>query len=158
MQTAGDRNAASVEAYIDSIDEKRRDEFRAAFDSLSAQVPDGYDLNMTWGFPTFEVPMDVSGPTYNKKPLMFAALAAQKNHLGLYVMCAYMSEDRMARLEQAWKAHGSKLDRGKACIRFKSNDEVPWDAVGREIDLTPAEFADAATKARDEAIGKGKRA
>ena len=152
MQSAGVRSATDVAAYVDSVDEERRDAFRAALDRLRAIVPDGYDEAMTWGFPTFEVPLEVSGPTYNKKPLMFAALAAQKKHFGLYVMCAYMSEDRMQRLADAWKAHGSKFDRGKACIRFTDPADVPWEAVAKEIDLPPADFAKAANATREAAL------
>jgi hypothetical protein len=152
MQSAGDRSAPDVAAYVESVDDVRREDFRAALDKLRAIVPPGYDEAMTWGFPTFEVPMEISGPTYNKKPLMFAALAAQKKHFGLYIMCAYMSEDRMERLAEAWESHGSKLDRGKACIRFQHPDDVPWDAVGREIDLPPKAFAQRAEAERQKAL------
>ena len=154
MQTAGDRNATTVADYIASVDEDRRDEFSAAIEQMRDLIPDGYDEAMTWGFPTWEVPLDVSGPTYNKKPLMFAGLAAQKNHFGLYIMCAYMSEDRKARLAKAWKATGKDIDMGKACIRFQATDDVPWDAVGEEIDVEPAEFTQQANEARESALKK----
>ena len=154
MPSAGDRSASDIAAYVDSVDDARREDFRAVLEKLRAIVPDGYDEAMTWGFPTFEVPLEVSGPTYNKKPMMFAALAAQKKHFGLYVMCAYMSEDRKARLAEAWKAHGAKLDMGKACIRFTDPADVPWDAVEREIDLAPADFYEAAEAERQKALRK----
>ena len=152
MPSAGDRSAPDVAAYVDSVDDDRRENFRDALDRLRAIVPDGYVEAMTWGFPTFEVSLDVSGPTYNKKPLMFAALAAQKKHFGLYVVCAYMSEDRMQRLSDAWEAHGTKFDRGKACIRFHHPSDVPWDAVAREITLPPEDFAEQAEAERRKAL------
>ena len=158
MQSAGDRNAPSVAAYIDSVDDERRETFRALVDKMRDLVPDGYDENMTWGFPTWEVPLDISGPTYNKKPLMFAALAAQKNHIGLYIMCAYMNEERKAALLDAHAKAGKKLDMGKSCIRFQKEDDIEWDAVAEAIDVGPADFAEAAIAERDAAIKKGKRA
>ncbi|MCJ8190815.1 DUF1801 domain-containing protein [Sphingomicrobium aestuariivivum] len=158
MARAGDRNAPDVAAYVDTVDEARREEFRGALSRLRDIVPDGYDEAMTWGFPTFEVPLEVSGPTYNKKPLMFAALAAQKNHLGLYIMCAYMTEERKERLAAAFEAAGKPLDMGKACIRFQRADDVPWDAVAREIDMDPAAFAEEARVTRAAALKSGKRA
>lgn len=158
MNTAGDRNAQTVAAYIDSVDEDRRETFRALVDRMRGIIPDGYDENMTWGFPTWEVPLSVSGPTYNKKPLMYAALAAQKNHFGLYVMCAYMNEERKAALLDAHRKAGKKLDMGKSCIRFQEEDEIEWDAVAASIDIDPEGFAKAAIAEREAAIGKGKRA
>lgn len=149
MAKAGDRNASSVADYIETVDDERRADYCAALERLRAIVPDGYDEAMTWGFPTFEVPLSVSGPTYNKKPLMFAALAAQKRHFGLYLMCAYMTAERKARLEKAFADAGSKLDMGKSCIRFTDPAEVPWDAVAREVDLAPADFVKAADEARE---------
>lgn len=158
MRTAGDRNAPSVAAYIDSVDDERRETFAALIEKMRGLIPDGYDENMTWGFPTWEVPLSVSGPTYNKKPLMFAALAAQKNHIGLYIMCAYMSEERKAALVEAHTKAGKKLDMGKSCIRFREEDDIDWDAVANAIDTDPATFAMEAMAERDAAIGKGKRA
>ena len=158
MQSAGDRNAASVADYIESVDEGRREIFRGVVEKMRSIIPDGYDEDMTWGFPTWEVPMDVSGPTYNKKPLMYAAVAAQKNHLGLYIMCAYMNEERKAALLDAHAKAGKTLDMGKSCIRFQAMDDIEWDAVADAIDIGPEEFAKAAVAEREAAIGKGKRA
>ena len=149
MNRAGDRNAASVADYIDSVDEERRALFRAVVEKMRALIPDGYDEAMTWGFPTWEVPLAVSGPTYNKKPLMYAAVAAQKNHLGLYIMCAYMNEARKAALIAAHEKAGKPLDMGKSCIRFQALDEIEWDAVGEAIAITPTEFVKGAAEARE---------
>ena len=157
MQSAGDRNAASVADYIESVDEGRREIFRDVVDKMRSIIPEGYDENMTWGFPTWEVPLSLSGPTYNKKPLMFAAVAAQKNHLGLYIMCAYMNEERAAALVKAHEDAGKRLDMGKSCIRFKAMDDIEWDAVADAIDIGPEEFAQKAIAAREAAIKGGKR-
>ncbi|WP_260482655.1 DUF1801 domain-containing protein [Sphingomicrobium flavum] len=158
MHRAGDRNAPTVAAYIDSVDDGRREDFRALIGKMRSLVPDGYDEAMTWGFPTWEVPLDVSGPTYNKKPLMFAALAAQKNHIGLYIMCAYMTEDRKAALIDAHIKAGKALDMGKSCIRFQNEDEIEWDAVAAAMAIDPASFAEHAKAEREAALGKNKRA
>lgn len=158
MPSAGDRNAASVAAYIESVDEERRELFRQVVATMRSIVPDGYDETMTWGFPTWEVPLAISGPTYNKKPLMFAAVAAQKHHFGLYVMCAYMTEARQAHLLAAHEKAGKRLDMGKSCIRFTALEDIEWDAVADAIGIGPAEFAEKAIAAREAAINSGKRA
>jgi hypothetical protein len=105
-------------------------------------MPDGYVERMAWGMISWEVPIEVSGPTYNKKPLVYAALAAQKNYSSLYLNCAYASAERTEQLRQAFADAGKKLDMGKSCIRFKHADDLPLDAIAREIgSTTPEEFA-----------------
>ena len=86
---------------------------------------------------SWEVPLEVSGPTYNKQPLVYAALAAQKNHNALYLNCTYASPARRERLEQAARAAGKTLDMGKSCIRFRSADDLPLDEISKEIASTP---------------------
>ena len=157
MAGGGDREPPAIAAYIETIDEARREDFRGALSRLRAIVPAGYEEAMTWGFPTFEVPLDVSGPTYNRKPLMFAALAAQKKHFGLYVMAAYLDEARKERLAQVFREAGKPLDMGKACIRFTDPDDVPWQALGHEIAMDPAAFAAEAEAERKAALSKKNR-
>lgn len=105
-------------------------------------MPDGYVERMAWGMIGWEVPIEVSGPTYNKQPLVYAALAAQKNYNALYLNCAAASAERTERLRQAFAAAGKKLDMGKSCIRFKRAYDLPLNAIAREIgSVTPEEFA-----------------
>src|SRR5687768_18006904 len=96
---------------------------------------------MNWGVMSWEVPLELSGPTYNKQPLAYAALAAQKNSNSLYLNCVYASKERTERLKQAWAAAGKKLDMGKSCIRFKKADDLALDLLSEEIaSITPDEF------------------
>ena len=90
---------------------------------------------------TWEVPLELSGPTYNGQPLAYAALAAQKNANSLYLNCVYASEDRTERLKAAAITDGKKLDMGKSCIRFKRADQLPLDVIRHEVASTsPEEF------------------
>jgi hypothetical protein len=98
---------------------------------------------------SWEVPLEVSGPTYNKQPLVYAALAAQKNHNALYLNCVYVSEDRSRRLATAFADAGLRLDMGKSCIRFRRADDLELAAIAREVaSMTPEEFAAIAPPAR----------
>jgi hypothetical protein len=83
---------------------------------------------------------------------MFASLGSQKNHMALYLMCAYghPATDRWFRA--AWQATGKKLDMGKACVRFKRLEDVPLEVIGQVIARTPVkEYI-----ARVEAVIKGR--
>ena len=135
-------NASTPDAYIAELEPDRAAELGRVRDSLNAAMPDGYVERMAWGMISWEVPIDISGPTYNKQPLVYAALAAQKNYNALYLNCVYVSAERTERLREAFAAAGKKLDMGKSCIRFKRADDLPLEAIASEIgSTTPQEFA-----------------
>ena len=54
-------------------------------------------------------------------------------------MSVYGSKKHEAALRDAFKAAGKKLDMGKSCVRFKTADDLPLDAVGEIIASIPAE-------------------
>ena len=73
-----------------------------------------------------------------KPPLMLAALAAQKNHNALYLICAYADADTDAALRTAYAAAGRKIDMGKSCLRFKTRDGLVDEAIASVIrDTSP---------------------
>ena len=135
-------NASTPDAYIAELEPDRAAELGRVRDSLNAAMPDGYVERMAWGMISWEVPIEVSGSTYNKQPLVYAALAAQKNYNALYLNCVYVSAERTERLREAFATAGKKLDMGKSCIRFKRADDLPLDAIASEIgSTTPQQFA-----------------
>ena len=133
--------AATVADYLAELPQDRRAEISQVRDIINAALPAGYVERMNWGMITWEVPLELSGPTYNRQPLAYAALAAQKNSNSLYLNCVYASKERTERLTAAALAQGKKLDMGKSCIRFKSADQLPLDVIRDEIASTaPEEF------------------
>ena len=133
--------AGTVAQYLAELPDERRREISTVRDLVNRSIPAGYDEVMRWGMISWEVPLEVSGPTYNKQPLAYAALAAQKNSNSLYLNCAYASAEQSERLNQAAAAEGKKLDMGKSCIRFKRAADLPLDAIAENIASTgPAEF------------------
>jgi hypothetical protein len=94
---------------------------------------------MEHGMISYEVPLARYPNTYNGKPLCYVALAAQKHHLALYLMCAYGNPDRAAWLEAAFRGAGKRYDAGKSCLRFQTLDDLPLEAIGQVIAECPAE-------------------
>jgi hypothetical protein len=68
---------------------------------------------------------------------MFAALAAQKNNYAIYLLNAYGDPVIAARLKEAFKKAGKKLNMGKSCIRFKRLEDIPLTAIGETLAATP---------------------
>ena len=134
-------DASTPDAYIAQQPAERAAELKRVREAVNAALPSGYVERMAWGMISWEVPIEVSGPTYNKQPLVYAALAAQKNHNALYMNCTYASEDRTRQLREQFAASGHKLDMGKSCIRFRSAADLNLDAIGEAIAaVNPDEF------------------
>jgi hypothetical protein len=141
--------ATTVDAYLAELPPERRAVMARVRDALNAAMPAGYREGMGYGMMGWDVPLEDYPDTYNKQPLAYAGLAAQKNGYSLYLTCAYTDPARAERLRAAAAAMGRKLDMGKSCIRFKRVEDLPLDAICAEIASTaPVEFIRLYEKAR----------
>ena len=131
--------AATPEAYLDELPPERREVVARVRDLVNANLPDGYVERMSWGMISWEVPAERYPDTYNGQPLVYAGLAAQKNHNALYLNCIYGSEERTRRLAEAYAARGKKLHMGKSCIRFKKAADLAEEALAEGIASVPPE-------------------
>lgn len=131
--------ATTVEAYLAELPPERREVIAAVRALVNANLPDGYVEGMNWGMISWEIPLSRYPATQNKQPLALAALAAQKNHYALYLMCAYAEARNEQALRVAYARAGRKIDMGKSCLRFKRMDDLLQDEVGRIIASTPVE-------------------
>jgi hypothetical protein len=129
--------AATVADFLAELPADRRAEIEKVRDTVNAVLPAGYREGMGYGMIGWVIPLETYPETYNKQPLAFAALAAQKNYNSLYLNCVYASKERSERLQAAAAAAGKKLDMGKSCIRFKRADDLPLDIIRDEIASTP---------------------
>jgi hypothetical protein len=133
--------AATVANYLAALDPAQRAEIEVVRDLVNARLPAGYVEVIDHGMIGWVIPLADYPLTYNKQPLIYAALAAQKNACSLYLNCVYASPERSERLRTAWALSGKKLDMGKSCIRFKRAADLALDVIGDEIAATtPARF------------------
>jgi len=129
--------AKTVAEYIASLPEDRRGAIKAVRDVVKKHLPAGYKEGMDYGYIGWSVPLSVYPDTYNGQPLCYAALASQKNHMALYLMCAYAEGSIKQRLVKGFKEAGKKLDMGKACIRFKQLEDLPLNVVAEVTAAVP---------------------
>jgi len=94
---------------------------------------------MNWGMISYEIPLERYPNTYNGQPLSYVALAAQKSYYALYLTSAYPDSEQGKQLVEAFKRAGKKLDMGKSCLRFKTLDDLPLDAIARVVASMPPE-------------------
>lgn len=129
--------ATTPEEYLDELSDERRAAISAVRDVVLENLPDGYEEMMEFGMIVYAVPLSVFPKTYNKKPLMYAALASQKRHMALYLTNVYGDGSLEAWFRERYLATGKRMDMGKSCVRFRKLDDLPLDLVGETIAKTP---------------------
>jgi hypothetical protein len=132
-------NALTIDDYLAELPPERRSIVASVRDLVRRNLPDGYRETMNWGMISYELPLERYPDTYNGQPLMYAALAAQKNSYTLYLTSVYQDADRKKTLEREFTKAGKKLDMGKSCLHFKRLEDLPLDVIARVIGGTPPE-------------------
>ncbi|HOZ38352.1 MAG TPA: DUF1801 domain-containing protein [Anaerolineaceae bacterium] len=122
--------------YLASLPQDRCEVISAVRDLILQYLPEGYEETINWGMLSYEVPLEVYPDTYNKKPLSYIALAAQKNYNSLYLMSVYQDPADYQELMDAFAAMGVKPDIGKSCVRFKKLEQLPLETIARLISKT----------------------
>lgn len=134
-------DATNVTEYLASLPEDRRRAMKAVRTVIRANLPKGLVEAMNWGMIVYEVPLKTCPDTYNGQPLAYAALASQKQYMSVYLMGIYGSEELRADFERSYRASGKRMDIGKACVRFRTLEDLPLDVVANAIGaLTIEEF------------------
>ena len=132
-------DATTVEGYLDSLPEDRRQAVSRVRELILSNLPDGYEEAMNWGMITYQVPLEIEPDTYNGKPLMYAALASQKHHMAVYLTAVYADPARAEAFRRAYAKTGKRMDIGRSCVRFRTLDDLPLELLGETIRATPVE-------------------
>lgn len=112
-------NAPTVSKYLKELDSNRAAQIKKLVELVRANLKPGFVETMRWGMISYEVPMELSGDTYNHQPLNYVAIASQKQYISVY-LTTYAQPEVQAEFERRWAAAGKKLNMGKSCVRFKS--------------------------------------
>ena len=145
-------DAKTVEEYLESLPDDRRGAVTEVRDVIRANLPEGYEEVMAWGMITYQVPLEVCPDTYNRKSLMYAALASQKNHMAVYLSGIYISEEKKQWFEKAYRGTGKRYDVGKSCVRFRKLEDLPLELIGKAIaDLPMDRFVELVRQIRSDA-------
>jgi len=141
--------AQTVKQYLAELPDDRRKDITKLVKLVRKHLPKGYEEVMAWGMIVFQVPMDISGPTYNQQPLAAVALASQKNHISFYLSSIYASEELTTEFHERWARSGKKLDMGKSCIRFRAIEQADLETIAWAVGLlNPVEFSEMYQNAR----------
>lgn len=128
--------AKTAREYLAELPPDRRAAISAVRDVILKNLPKGYEECMGYGMLLYVVPHSIYPAGYHcdpSMPLMYAALASQKNHMAIYLMTVYGDKKTEQWFRDAFKASGKKLDMGKSCVRFKKLEDLPLQVIGEVI-------------------------
>ena len=128
------KKPTTVKEYLAALPEDRREAIEAIQAVVSKHSDKKFEFGMQYGMPAWFLPHSEYPNGYHcdpKQPLPFAAVASQKNHIGLYLFCVYCDSEEQERFVTEWKETGKRLDMGKSCVRVKDLEGIPRDVRGR---------------------------
>jgi len=124
----------TVKEILNSLPEDRTAPFNKLHDIIVANLPDGFEVGLSYGALGYIVPHTLYPAGYHCKPsepLPFASLASQKRSINFYHMGIYANPELLEWFLAEYPTHSDqKLDMGKSCIRFKKFDQIPFELIG----------------------------
>jgi hypothetical protein len=129
----------SLSAFLARLPAERRREVRRMRTLIRRHLPRGYQEAVSGNTLVYQVPLSRYAGTYNRKPLWYVALSSEKSYLSLHLMSIYGDAAQARRLKAGFRAAGKRLDMGKACIHFKSADDLPETVIGAVVASMPVD-------------------
>jgi hypothetical protein len=128
-----------VSTFLAALPAARRGDVEAVRRVIRQHLPEGYEEVVSKKMLVYQVPLDRYPHTYNGHPLWYAALASEKSYLSLHLMPVYGNMALARRIEEGFRSAGKKLHMGKACIRFKTSNDLALDVVGEVVEAIPVD-------------------
>jgi len=126
-------SAQTVTEYLDDLPPERLEAIETVREVILANLHEGFEEAINWGMIAYQVPLSRYPDTYNKQPLLMAALASQKNHMAVYLTGVYADDNSRDEFISAYRETGKRLDMGKSCVRFRKIDDLPVELIGEAI-------------------------
>ena len=139
--------ADSIKDYLDKVPEERKSAITKLYKTISENLPKGFEEGVSYGMMGWDVPLSLYPPGYHctpGKPLPFLGMASQKNSINLYHMGIYAKPELYDWFVAEFpKKSKKKLDMGKSCIRFKKEEDIPFELIGELASkMTPDEWVE----------------
>ena len=131
--------ATTVEEYLAEQSLDRQEALAAVRRVILENLPEGYAEVMQYGMISYVIPLARYPKTYNKQPLAYLSLAAQKRYMSIYLMGVYCDADTESWFVQRYWDSGKRLDMGKACVRFRTLEDLPLELIAEAVSRTPVE-------------------
>jgi hypothetical protein len=129
--------ATTPEQYLKELPADRKEPVTQLRNVILKNLPKGFKEEMSYGMLGYVVPHELYPPGYHcnpKLPLPFINVASQKNFIAFYHMGIYADPEISKWYETEFPKHSAaKLDKGKACTRFKKPEHIPYKLIGELV-------------------------
>lgn len=137
----------TVAAYLASLPDDRRAAISAVRDVILKAKDKDIAEGIQYGMIGYFIPHSVFPAGYHCDPkvaLPYIGMGNQKNGVSIYMHFLYAAgnadgDTELTRwFQDAWAKTGKKLDMGKACLRFKTIDDLALDVLAEAIRRVPS--------------------
>lgn len=129
--------ASTPEAYLESVPDERKAVMRRLHELIMENLPDGFEAGIGYGMMGYVVPHSLYPAGYHcdpKQPLPFMGLASQKNNISFYHMGLYADTELLNWFTSEYPKYSkTRLDMGKSCIRFKKEENIPFQLLAELV-------------------------
>lgn len=129
--------ALSIDEYIAALPEERLAPITKLRKVIKKNLPKGFKEEMSYGMIGYVVPHSIYPAGYHcdpKLPLPLMNLGSQKNFIVLHHMGMYGDKNLLDWFVTKYEKEATgKLDMGKACVRFKKMDQIPYELIGELV-------------------------
>jgi len=131
----------AVEALLDGLPERRREEVAAVRSAIRRRLPRGYEEGVVDGSLSYHVPHAAYPAGYHcdaRKPVPYASVRVGSRGLSVDLLALYMDPSLAEWFREAWRsATDRRLDMGGACVRLSSLDGASLEVIGEAVAKTP---------------------
>jgi Domain of unknown function (DU1801) len=128
---------SGISAFLDALPPERCRDIQRVRSLVRRHLPTGYEEVISRNMLVYQVPLERYSDTYNGHPLWYVALASEKSYLSLHLLPVYGDRLLAQQLAEGFRKAGKKLDMGKACIHFKTADDLALDVLGQIVARIP---------------------
>ena len=129
--------ATTPEQYLNELPADRKEPVTQLRNVILKNLPKGFKEEMSYGMLGYVVPHELYPAGYHcnpKLPLPLINLGSQKNFIALHHLGIYSSPKLLKWFVEQYPKHSNaKLDMGKACIRFKKPEHIPYKLIGELV-------------------------
>ncbi|MBX3097473.1 MAG: DUF1801 domain-containing protein [Fimbriimonadaceae bacterium] len=124
---------------------EQADALRKTRDTINQNLPSGFEETVSGGMINWVIPHSLYPLGYHcnpKQPIGHICLTPAKQGITLHIFGIYVVPEVAEWFFGEYERRvGKKADAGKACVRFKKLDLIPYDLIGElAAKITPEQF------------------
>lgn len=126
---------ADTQTFISELTNPYKEGVLKIREVILQNLPEGFEEKVHGKMLYYVVPYSLYPAGYHckpKQPLPFIALAPQKKYIAVHHMGMYAEPSLLTWFTDEYPKYSTeKADIGKGCIRFKKEDQIPYELLGK---------------------------